>query len=73
MSEKVKVCELCEEQPAAVLCAERCKCYCNRCNRYAHSIVSKKGHKTEPILKGVIIDAMCPLHKMNALESVLCE
>ena len=63
MSEKVKkVCELCEEQSATVLCAECCKCYCDRCNKYMHGIESKKGHKTESIPEGVIVDAMCPLH-----------
>ena len=68
MSEKVKVCELCEEQPATVLCAECWKCYCNECNKYTHGKASKKGHKTEVIPKGVRVDAMCPLHKGNQLE-----
>ena len=63
MSEKVKLCEFCEEQPATVLCAECCKCYCDRCNELVHSIKSKKGHKTEVIPEGVVVDAMCPLHK----------
>ena len=68
MSEKVKVCELCEEQPATVLCAECWKCYCDRCCKLVHEFSKKKGHKTEVIPKGVRVDAMCPLHKMNALE-----
>ena len=71
MSEKAKVCELCEEQPAAVLCAECCKCYCEKCNVYMHESSKKKGHKTEAIPKGVRVDAMCPLHKKNPLE-LLC-
>ena len=68
MSEKVKVCELCEEQTATVLCAECCKCYCDEHNKYIHKMASKKGYKTEIIPKGLRIGAMCPLHKMNALE-----
>ena len=32
MSKKAKVCELCEEQPATLLCAECCRCYCDRCD-----------------------------------------
>ena len=68
MSEKVKVCEFCEEQPAVVLCAECWKCYCNECNKYTHGKASKKDHKIEVIPKGVRVDAMCPLHKGNQLE-----
>ena len=64
MSEKVKVCELCEEQPATVLCAECFKCFCDRCSRLVHEL-PKKRHKAEVIPKGVRVDAMCPLHKMN--------
>ena len=71
MSEKAKVCELCEEQPATVLCAECWKCYCDRCSEFVHGLPHKKGHKTEVIPKGVRVDAMCPLHKMNPLE-MLC-
>ena len=68
MSEKVKVkvCELCEEQPATVLCAEYWKCYCDECsglNKCTHIKASKRQHKTEDIHKGVRVDAMCPLHK----------
>ena len=69
MSEKAKkVCELCKEQSATVLCAECCRCYCERCNSLIHGIESLKGHKTESIPEGVIIDAMCPLHKNIPLE-----
>ena len=68
MSEKVKVCELCEEQPATVLCAECNKCYCDEHNEYVHKMGSKKDHKTEVIPKGVRVDAMCPLHKNCAFE-----
>ena len=71
MSEKAKVCELCEEQPAVVLCAECCKCYCDECSKYAHGKALKKDHKAEVIPKGVRVDAMCPLHKNSAL-SLLC-
>ena len=65
MSEKVKVCELCEEQPATVLCAECFKCFCDRCSRLVHELPKKKDHKTEIITKGVRVDAMCPLHKKD--------
>ena len=68
MSEKVKVCEFCEEQPAIVLCAVCCKCYCDECSKYTHGKASKKDHKTEVIPKGVRVDAMCPLHKGNQLD-----
>ena len=68
MSEKVKVCELCEEQLATVLCAECYKCYCDECCEFAHRKGSKKDHKTEAIPKGVMVDARCPLHKENPLE-----
>ena len=69
MSEKAKkVCELCKEQSATVLCAECCRCYCDRCNSFMHGMDSMKGHKTESIPEGVIVDAMCPLHKNNPLE-----
>ena len=71
MSGKVKVCEFCEEQPAIVLCAVCCKCYCDECSKYTHGKASKKDHKTEVIPKGVMVDAMCPLHKNGALE-LLC-
>ena len=71
MSEKVKVCELCEEQPATALCAECCKCYCEKCSRYVHESSMKKGHKTEVIPKSVRVDAMCPLHKDEPLK-LLC-
>ena len=63
MSEKARVCELCEEQPAVVLCAECWKCYCDRCSEFVHGLPHKKFHKTEGIPKGVIVDSMCPLHK----------
>ena len=62
MSEKVKKCELCEEQPATVLCSECCKCYCDECGGFVHSRNSLKGHKTEAIPEGVVVDARCPLH-----------
>ena len=68
MSEKAKLCEFCEEQPATVLCSECYKCYCDECNEMVHGIKSKKGHKTEAIPEGVVVDAMCPLHKKNPLE-----
>ena len=68
MSEKVNVCELCGEQPLSVLCAECCRCYCDECNGYVHKKSSKKGHNIEVIPEGVVVNAMCPLHKNNALE-----
>ena len=71
MSEKVKVCELCEEQPAAVLYAECYKCYCDECNEFVHGKGPMKGHKAEGIPKGVRVDAMCPLRNGNQLE-LLC-
>ena len=71
MSEKVKVCELCEEQPATFLCAECYKCYCEECCEFVHGKASKKDHKTEAIPKGVRVDAMCPLHKDEPLK-LLC-
>ena len=70
MGEKAKVCEFCEEQPAVVLCAECCKCYCGNCCKRIHELM-KKDHKTEVIPKGVWVDAMCPLHKKVPLE-LLC-
>ena len=66
-----KVCELCEGQPAAVLCAECYKCYCDECSEFTHRKDPKKGHKVEVIPKGVRVDAMCPLHKNNPL-TMLC-
>ena len=62
------MCELCEEQPAAVLCAECCKCYCGRCSEFVHGLPQKKSHKTEAIPKGVRVDARCPLHKDEPLK-----
>ena len=72
MSEKVKVCELCEEQPAIFLCAECYKCYCDEHNEYVHKMASKKDHKTEAIPKGVRVDAMCPFHKKDHLNLCVC-
>ena len=63
MSERVKVCELCEEQPATTHCAKCCKCFCDGCSEFVHGLPHKKDHKTEAIPKGVRVDAMCPLHK----------
>ena len=69
MSENTeKVCELCEEQPATLLCSECCRCYCDGCNKLMHAMTKKKGHKTEAIPEGVIVGAMCPLHNDNPLE-----
>ena len=62
---------MCKEQSATVLCAECCKCYCNECNKLIHGIKSLKGHKTEAIPEGVIVDARCPLHKDEPL-SMFC-
>ena len=59
---------MCEGQSATVLCAECCKCYCDECNEYMHKKGPKKGHKTESIPEGVIVDAMCSIHKNNPLE-----
>ena len=68
MSEKAKkVCELCEEQPATVLCSECCRCYCDVCNKLMHAMTKKKGHRTEAIPEGVVVDARCPLHNDNPL------
>ena len=79
MSEKAKkACELCKEQPATILCSECCRCYCDECNEYMHKKGSKKGHKTEAIPEGVVVDARCPLHndiplKMFCVDEVkLC-
>ena len=68
MSEKVKVCEFCEEQSATVLCAECCRCYCDECSKLTHAIGSKKGHKVDTLPKGVTINARCPIHNDNPLE-----
>ena len=70
MSEKgkEKLCEFCEEQPATVLCSECCRCYCDECTKMVHGIKSKKGHKTEAIPEGVVVDAMCPLHNDEPLK-----
>lgn len=68
MSEKVKECELCEEEAAVLLCPECCKCYCDRCSEFVHKRESKRGHTEEPIPEGVRVDARCPLHKDNPLE-----
>ena len=56
----MNVCELCGEQPVSVLCAECCRCYCDRCNKAIHDIL--KEHKVEAIPEGVVVNAMCPLH-----------
>ena len=71
MSENAKtsVCELCREQPATTLCAECSRCYCDRCNKFMHGIESLRKHKTEAIPEGVAVQAMCPIHKNNALEN----
>ena len=70
MSEKAKkACEFCKEQSATVLCAECCKCYCDRCDKTLHDIL--KGHKTEAIPEGVVVDALCPLHNDEPLK-MLC-
>ena len=61
MNEKTKVCELCEEQPATLLCVECYKCYCSGCSEVVHRVTGKKEHKTEPIPKGVRVDAMAKL------------
>ena len=66
MSEKVNVCELCREQPVSVLCAECCKCYCDRCNKAMHAIL--KGHKVEAIPEGVVANARCSLHDDEPLR-----
>ena len=72
MSEKVKkACELCKEQPATVLCSECCRCYCDECSEFVHSRNSLKGHKTEAIPEGVVVDARCPLHDDEPL-SMFC-
>lgn len=77
-SEKVKACELCREQPPLVLCSECCKCYCDRCNKFIHSIDSMKEHKIEALHEGVNVNAMCPIHndiplKMFCVDEVkLC-
>ena len=67
-SEKTNVCGLCEEQPAVLLCAECCKCYCSECNKLIHKMAKKKGHRAEPIPGGVRVEAMCPLHKNKPLN-----
>lgn len=61
-------CELCESQPATILCSECPKCYCEKCSNFMHNLPNKKGHKVETIAKGIIVNAWCPLHKNNALE-----
>ena len=71
MSEKIKLCELCKEQPVTVLCSECCRCYCDECSEFTHTRNSLKGHKTEAIPEGVVVDAMCPLHKNEPL-SMFC-
>lgn len=65
---KVKVCELCEEQPATILCSECCKCYCNGCSEFAHSKSTKRKHKVETISSGIMVDTRCPLHKDDSLK-----
>ena len=67
-SKKRNLCELCREQPVSVLCAECCRCYCGKCNKFMHEIGSKKGHKIEAIPEGVVVNAMCPIHKNIPLE-----
>lgn len=67
MSEKEKLCELCEEKTAVVLCPGCFKCYCSECSKFIHGIPSKR-HATEDIPQGVRVDAMCPIHKKDALE-----
>ena len=59
---------MCKEQPATVLCSECFKCYCDECNKLIHGIKSMKGHKTEAIPEGVVVDARCPLHNDIPLE-----
>ena len=67
MSEKKKVakkaCELCKEEPATVLCAECCRCYCDECSEFIHTKGSMKRHKTEVIPEGMVVYARCPRHK----------
>ena len=64
---RLKLCEFCVEQPAAVLCAECCRCYCDECNKGAHELM-KKSHNVEAIPKCVDVNARCPLHKDVPLE-----
>ena len=61
--EKEKLCELCEGEPATVLCAECFRCYCDECSKFVHKKSPKKEHKTETIPEGVKVSAMCPIHK----------
>lgn len=67
-SEEVKLCELCKEQPASMLCSECYKCYCSECNEYMHRKASMKRHKIESLFEGVKINARCPIHSDNQFE-----
>lgn len=67
-SGKVKLCELCEDQPAIVLCSECCKCYCDRCTKMVHEFPKLKEHKREDIPEGIKINGMCPLHEDKPLD-----
>ena len=63
MSEKIKVCEVCDEHLATVLCPECCTCYCDKCCETAHKGTYIEDHRTEAIPEGVTVDGMCPHHK----------
>lgn len=59
------VCDFCGEQTATVLCPECYRCYCSECNEYIHKRETKRGHKTEGIPQGMMVDAVCPHHKTD--------
>ena len=66
--EKVKLCELCEEEAAATLCLDCYKCYCDKCSKFVHGLTKKKEHRMEPVRRDSLIDTMCHVHKNNPLE-----
>ena len=68
MCEKVKVCELCEEQPATVLCAVCCKCYCDGVVSLFMGRLRRKATKQKSFPK--VCDLMqCVLFTKTSLSS----
>ena len=63
-----KLCEVCEESPATILCSECCACYCDRCSEFHHGFSKNRGHRVEVIPESVSVNGKCPRHKGVPLD-----
>ena len=63
VQKNIKICEICKDEEAAILCYDCHSYFCDSCFKCVHDRKKNKNHKKEKIDLFIPIDIKCPDHE----------